>query len=541
VRQRATTVLALLSDAEALNEQREKQRRQYWCASLLLVASSLASPTMAVPHRAVSSDTAPTPTSNDIDEYEADRRSRSRAALGDSSTSGNTKGVSAADMERNKRVLSQLCRLESNRLCADCRQPPATWASLNLGVFLCQRCAGIHRGLGVHISQVRSTTLDAWTCTQVDFLSATGNAVANAHWEAQLPVGFQRPRAEDADGRPSVALEGFIRRKYDSKAYASRAEAWPPQALTDGAAGSSSSDDEEEEAVRHFRRPGPSAVREGAGHPGLRVQLRPTAPPPTPARALPSAPPLPRKPLPAMPAVPEAAPLAPAPRPFFEEDFGECAPACAAPPSPSSHLHPPPSFYGASREPMSFISTPNASPASMAAASVNGFSFPEALAPVASPPAVAPARSVFNDMFDLGLGASPPAAPPAAPAVDILQQLLCSPPTTSPVSFDSLFGPLPAPKATSALAAPRATPLPDLLGKPLLPLPLHSASPHLMRQPPGRYAQDAAPLGAMHPHMHSPLRPGVLLGATAANGVPSPSRGGPSPRTHDPFFALTGL
>ena len=41
------------------------------------------------------------------------------------------------------------------------------WASWNIGVFLCIRCAGIHRNLGVHISKVKSVNLDSWTPEQV--------------------------------------------------------------------------------------------------------------------------------------------------------------------------------------------------------------------------------------------------------------------------------------------------------------------------------------------------------------------------------------
>ena len=41
------------------------------------------------------------------------------------------------------------------------------WASWNLGIFLCIRCAGIHRNLGVHISKVKSVNLDSWTQVQV--------------------------------------------------------------------------------------------------------------------------------------------------------------------------------------------------------------------------------------------------------------------------------------------------------------------------------------------------------------------------------------
>ena len=63
--------------------------------------------------------------------------------------------------------LEQLLKLPGNKRCFDCGGTPARWASLNLGVFMCDQCAGFHRQLGTHISKVRSVTLDHWTDEQV--------------------------------------------------------------------------------------------------------------------------------------------------------------------------------------------------------------------------------------------------------------------------------------------------------------------------------------------------------------------------------------
>jgi hypothetical protein len=50
-------------------------------------------------------------------------------------------------------MLKQLWSQPSNAKCADCGAP-SSWASVSIGVFICIRCAGLHRGLGRVYTQI---------------------------------------------------------------------------------------------------------------------------------------------------------------------------------------------------------------------------------------------------------------------------------------------------------------------------------------------------------------------------------------------------
>eukprot|EP00884_Botryococcus_braunii_P011221 jgi/Botrbrau1/2009/Bobra.0052s0049.1 len=125
--------------------------------------------------------------------------------------------VSKAQNERHKQILQALLKQEENRRCADCLARGPTWASVNLGLFVCLNCSGHHRSLGVHISKVRSATLDTWLPEQVDFVQQMGNRRANEYWEACLPKDFRRPSEGDM-----TALAVFIGDKYRNQAYAAQ-------------------------------------------------------------------------------------------------------------------------------------------------------------------------------------------------------------------------------------------------------------------------------------------------------------------------------
>ncbi|GLD92628.1 hypothetical protein PINS_up001207 [Pythium insidiosum] len=81
-----------------------------------------------------------------------------------------------------------------NPACADCGQTPSEWVSINIGAFLCIECSGIHRSLGVHVSKVRSLTLDSWEMPLLLLLrDHLGNDVVNDVWEKSIPPGWSRP------------------------------------------------------------------------------------------------------------------------------------------------------------------------------------------------------------------------------------------------------------------------------------------------------------------------------------------------------------
>lgn len=98
--------------------------------------------------------------------------------------------------------------------CGECSSDYPTWASWNLGILLCGKCANCHKKVlssgGPHdepISRVKSLTLEVWTDSQIESLRSIGNRSARLKWNPKkIPFPY-----DDGDDAP---IEAYLRDKY---------------------------------------------------------------------------------------------------------------------------------------------------------------------------------------------------------------------------------------------------------------------------------------------------------------------------------------
>ena len=123
-------------------------------------------------------------------------------------------------------IINNLLKKPENKYCADCKNNSPTWASINLGIFICINCSGCHRELGAHISKIKSITLDLWSNDILGLFKKIDNKIANDYWEYNLNNFDFNIMKKDRD-----KIMEFIRNKYEYKKWININDIDPMQKL----------------------------------------------------------------------------------------------------------------------------------------------------------------------------------------------------------------------------------------------------------------------------------------------------------------------
>merc|ERR1712137_839886 len=124
------------------------------------------------------------------------------------------KSTEQAELSEQHYMAMKIANRQENRICADCKAGRPEWASINLGIFICIDCSGIHRSFGSHVSKVRSVKLDNWDDESLENIATIGNAKANEYWEYNIPPELAKPNPLTGKAKKEWLTLKYVKRRF---------------------------------------------------------------------------------------------------------------------------------------------------------------------------------------------------------------------------------------------------------------------------------------------------------------------------------------
>ncbi len=117
-----------------------------------------------------------------------------------------------SQLEKQIMIIQQFLKKPENKRCADCKRKNPILADIKIGVFLCEKCAKIHKEELKNISIIKTINNDLWSYETLEYFSKLNNIISNSYWEFKLTNADYNKLLEDDN-----LLKNFIVNKYNEK------------------------------------------------------------------------------------------------------------------------------------------------------------------------------------------------------------------------------------------------------------------------------------------------------------------------------------
>lgn len=123
--------------------------------------------------------------------------------------------------DKNAKILEELRKGPRNKICMDCNEKVICFIKLiqgttyivgTIGIFVCSRCAGLHREIG---HKVKGISMCVFNNDEIEFLKKWGNENAAKTWLAT----FKKSAFSEDDMKDTRKLKEFIKNVYQQKRY----------------------------------------------------------------------------------------------------------------------------------------------------------------------------------------------------------------------------------------------------------------------------------------------------------------------------------